>query len=54
MDDDEKLRRSPEDFEKMRGEYPLRREFPSYSVELTNSSAGVCIALKSIGFNVIV
>ncbi len=52
--DDEKLRLSPTAFEKLRGDYPLRREFSSYSVELTNASAGVCLALKTMGFGVIV
>ncbi len=52
--DDEKLRLSPSTFEKQRGEYPIRREFSSYSVELTNASADVCVALDRMGFHLIV
>jgi erythronate-4-phosphate dehydrogenase len=52
--DDEKLRLSPSGFEKHRGDYPLRREFTSYTVELTNASAEACLALKTMGFRVIV
>lgn len=52
--DDERLRLSPSTFEKQRGDYPLRREFSSYSVELTNASAEVCLALKTMGFSIIV
>jgi len=33
-DDDRNLRNSVETFEKQRGEYPVRREFPAYSIEL--------------------
>lgn len=36
MDDFRKLRNSPDTFEKQRGDYPLRREFPAYTVK--NSS----------------
>jgi erythronate-4-phosphate dehydrogenase len=53
MEDDLKLRNSPSDFEKQRGEYPLRREFPSYSVRLSNSGENVRSVLKNIGFRVI-
>ena len=34
--DNTRLRQSPSDFEKIRGDYPLRREFYSYSVILKN------------------
>ena len=33
-DDDTRLRFSPSDFEKQRGDYPFRREFPAYTVNL--------------------
>jgi erythronate-4-phosphate dehydrogenase len=52
-EDDLKLRNSPSGFEKQRGEYPLRREFPSYSVRLINSGEQVRTALKKIGFKLI-
>lgn len=49
-EDDIKLRFSPADFEKQRGEYPVRREFPAYTVRLVNSSKQVSKLLASIGF----
>ena len=52
--DDEKFRNSPSDFEKQRGDYPLRREFPSFSVKLSNSSENVRSVLENMGFNIIV
>ena len=52
--DDEKFRKSPADFEKQRGHYPLRREFPSFSVKLTNSSENARSVLENLGFNIIV
>jgi len=51
-DDDDKLRFSPSGFEKQRGDYPLRREFPSYSVKLANSSDNVSSVLEKMGFNI--
>ena len=48
--DDEKFRHSPSDFEMQRGDYPLRREFPSYSVRLSNSSENVGSLLEKMGF----
>jgi erythronate-4-phosphate dehydrogenase len=53
-EDDRKLRHSPASFEKLRGDYPVRREFSYYSVELTNASAEVCLALKTMGFSVLI
>ena len=49
-EDDLKLRNSPSAFEKQRGEYPLRREFQSYSVSLSNAGGHVRTVLKNIGF----
>jgi erythronate-4-phosphate dehydrogenase len=51
-DDNSKLRNSPSDFEKQRGNYPLRREFPSYNVELKVGSENVQQMLKNIGFKI--
>lgn len=52
--DDEKLRYNPADFEKLRGDYPLRREFPSYSINLGNcSSVDIGKKLRSLGFRLI-
>jgi erythronate-4-phosphate dehydrogenase len=50
--DDEKFRNSPADFEKQRGHYPLRREFPSFSVKLSNSSENARSVLEKMGFRI--
>ena len=50
--DDEKFRKSPADFEKLRGDYPLRREFPSFSVKISNSSGKVLSVLEKLGFRI--
>ena len=52
-EDSARLRRSPSDFEKLRGDYPLRREFSSYSVKLINGSEEFQKVLKAIGFNIV-
>ena len=49
-DDDSKLRSNPADFEKYRGEYPLRREFPSYTVNLNGGNKRVQKILQEMGF----
>ena len=48
--DDTKLRFAPSDFEKQRGDYPLRREFPSYTANLTGVSERARNTLKKLGF----
>jgi erythronate-4-phosphate dehydrogenase len=50
-EDDLRLRFSPADFEKQRGEYPLRREFTAYKVNLINSNEQVMKLLNNLGFN---
>ena len=50
--DDMNLRSSPSDFERLRGDYPLRREYPSYRVNLMNSNKNVQNILKDLGFKV--
>lgn len=51
--DSEELKDSPGDFERLRGDYPLRREFGSYTVKLINPSSSVYSYIMSFGFNVI-
>jgi erythronate-4-phosphate dehydrogenase len=51
-DDDNRLRTSPETFEKQRGGYPLRREFHAYSVTLLNHHSNIQKALTGLGFKV--
>jgi erythronate-4-phosphate dehydrogenase len=50
--DDIKLRLAPADFEKQRGDYPLRREFPAYRVRLKQGGKEVRNKLKELGFRV--
>jgi erythronate-4-phosphate dehydrogenase len=50
--DDERLRHSPGTFEKQRADYPLRREFTSYTVELLHGNPYTASALKDIGFTI--
>lgn len=53
-EDDLRLRFSPADFEKQRGDYPLRREFNSFSVKLKGCSASSHKALEGMGFSFLV
>lgn len=48
--DDKSLRSSPLDFERLRGDYPLRREFTSYRVNLKGTAKNVHDILRKIGF----
>jgi erythronate-4-phosphate dehydrogenase len=48
--DDARLRMSPETFERQRGAYPLRREFPTYTLKLLNAPAGLKTLVQAIGF----
>lgn len=47
--DDQQLRNSPQTFEKQRGDYPLRREFPIYTVKLSKRNDAVLQRVKAIG-----
>ena len=49
-EDSERLRNSPSTFEKQRGDYPLRREFPVFSVECSDNE--VRGALAKLGFKI--
>jgi erythronate-4-phosphate dehydrogenase len=53
-EDDIKLRFSPSDFEKLRGEYRVRREFSSFSVKLNGGTKKVQKMLQELGFRVVV
>jgi erythronate-4-phosphate dehydrogenase len=48
-----RLRESPETFEKQRADYPLRREFNSYSVKLDRKDRDAERILRRIGFRVL-
>lgn len=49
--DDIRLRLSPKDFEKQRGNYPLRREFNAYTVKLKKAGTDVRKMLRDLEFN---
>jgi erythronate-4-phosphate dehydrogenase len=51
--DDQALRKSPALFEKLRGDYPVRREFTSYSVNGRNMPGESLDKLKKMGFGII-
>ncbi len=50
--DDRRLRNSPQTFEKQRGDYPLRREFPVYHVRLRRANDQLLHMITSLGFNI--
>jgi len=49
-EDDKRLRDSIETFEKQRGDYPVRREFCNYSLNLKNCAKSIEEKLYQIGF----
>ena len=49
-EDDARLRASVGTFEKQRGDYPVRREFPAYTVAGKFSGPKVIDKLKKLGF----
>jgi erythronate-4-phosphate dehydrogenase len=49
-DDVKKLKSSPSTFEKQRGDYPVRREFPAFTVNLLNGTHNIAQILENIGF----
>jgi erythronate-4-phosphate dehydrogenase len=51
-EDDARLRASVSTFEKQRGDYPVRREFPAFTVAGKFSNAKVIDKLKKIGFRI--
>ncbi len=51
MEDDFRFRSSPGEFEKLRGNYPVRREFPAYKIRLLTPSAYAHEMLQALGFS---
>jgi erythronate-4-phosphate dehydrogenase len=51
-DDDARLRASVPTFEKQRGDYPVRREFPAFTIAGKFSNPKVIDKLKKIGFRI--
>lgn len=50
--DDQDLRNKINDFENLRGNYPHRREFTSYTINLENNSDSIIKKLKDLGFKI--
>lgn len=53
LEDDLKLRKNPAVFEKLRGDYPPRREFKAYTLVLDNGSEEIKHTCRKLGFNVL-
>ncbi|MDD4921342.1 MAG: 4-phosphoerythronate dehydrogenase PdxB [Bacteroidales bacterium] len=51
--DDAAFRKNPEWFEKLRGDYPIRREFPIYTIHAVNMEPKTLEILELLGFNII-
>jgi len=52
--DDADLRGNPNFFEKLRGDYPVRREFTSYTINATNVDGKTLEKLVKLGFKLLV
>ncbi len=50
--DDKRLRENTAEFEKQRGDYPVRREFPAYTIAAKNINTETIEKLKELGFNI--
>jgi erythronate-4-phosphate dehydrogenase len=50
--DDEALREAPHLFEKLRGDYPVRREFDSFTVKPKNMEKETLEKLSKLGFKI--
>jgi erythronate-4-phosphate dehydrogenase len=50
--DDKALRNAIESFEKLRGDYPVRREFPVFEIKTNNVDKGVIEKLLNLGFRI--
>jgi erythronate-4-phosphate dehydrogenase len=50
--DDRALRKSVSSFEKLRGDYPVRREFPVFEIKAANMDQATIEKLRAIGFKV--
>lgn len=51
-DDDGRLRTSPESFEIQRGNYPVRREFAAFTIDLKNAAPEIEERLQILGFRI--
>jgi len=53
MEDNNRLKFYPRTFEKQRGDYPVRREFPVYNVKATHLSKEAIRILQELGFQLL-
>ena len=53
MEDDRRLRESPERFEDLRGTYPIRREAGAFRVRIINDQSDAGAILEKLGYQVI-
>lgn len=51
--DSDQLRAHLDSFEKLRGDYQIRREFTAFTLHLQNASGDIAEALKELGFKII-
>jgi erythronate-4-phosphate dehydrogenase len=51
-EDDQRLRSNPEIFEQLRGDYPLRREYPVFTVKPENIQNETLEKLIKLGFQI--
>lgn len=47
-----RLLQSPHKFEELRGNYPVRREYPAYTLNLVNTDEKIKKTLMNLGFNI--
>lgn len=52
LEDDARFRKSFHSFEELRENYPLRREYGAYTINLINDQVNVIPVLKKMGFNI--
>lgn len=50
--DDRALRENPRDFEKLRGDYPVRREFHAFNITCSNVDQGTIKSIRELGFTI--
>ncbi len=50
--DDQALKKNVDDFEKLRGNYPVRREFGSFKVKIKNLDENLISIIRELGFDV--
>lgn len=50
-EDDRRFRENPTEFERQRADYPVRREFPAFTIRLSGAGPTCENALRGLGFN---